>query len=106
MFNKKNTIVIHWLQVVFFLNCGIGLSQTTPEVSPLSGEKAYAHVQRLVSFGPRPPASPGIKKSQAYLTKTLKNLHLDVEHQNFLALTPNGNPKTTSLINPDKNIKP
>jgi Zn-dependent M28 family amino/carboxypeptidase len=98
MFNKKNTIVIHWLQVVFFLNCGIGLSQTTPEVSPLSGEKAYAHVQRLVSFGPRPPASPGIKKSQAYLTKTLENLHLDVEHQNFLALTPNGNIPMKNII--------
>ncbi|MCH2695244.1 MAG: M28 family peptidase [Acidobacteriia bacterium] len=80
------------------MNCGIGLSQTTPEVSPLSGEKAYAHVQRLVSFGPRPPASPGIKKSQAYLTKTLKNLHLDVEHQNFLALTPNGNIPMKNII--------
>ena len=98
MFNKTNKIVIHWLQVVLFLKCGIGLSQTTPEITPLSGEKAYAHVQRLVSFGPRPSGSPGIKKSQDYLTKTLKNFHLDVEHQNFLASTPNGSIPMKNII--------
>ena len=98
MFNKINIIVIHWLHVALPLTCGIGLSQPNPEVTPVSGEKAYAHVQRLVSFGPRPSASPGIKKSQNYLTKTLKNLQLNVEHQNFLASTPNGNIPMKNII--------
>ena len=58
---------------------------------PLSGDRAFSHVERLVSFGPRPPASPGIKKAQQYITDVLRRLSLEVEHQNFLASTPNGN---------------
>jgi glutaminyl-peptide cyclotransferase len=51
---------------------------------------AYAHVKQLVSFGPRPPGSPGIAQAQSYITSYLKTLGLEVEHQDFLATTPSG----------------
>lgn len=56
----------------------------------MDGRLAYSHVEKLVGFGPRPPGSPAIAKSQAYITDVLKKLGLKVEHQDFLASTPNG----------------
>lgn len=64
----------------------------------LSGERAFSHVERLVAYGPRPPASPGIKKAQQYITGVLRRLSLEVEHQNFLASTPNGNLPMKNII--------
>ena len=64
----------------------------------LSGDRAFSHVERLVSFGPRPPGSPGIKKAQQYITDVLRRLSLEVEHQNFLASTPNGNLPMKNII--------
>jgi glutaminyl-peptide cyclotransferase len=58
--------------------------------SGVDGQRAYAHVEKLVGFGPRPPGSPGIAQSQAYITEVLEKLNLQVEHQDFLANTPNG----------------
>jgi Zn-dependent M28 family amino/carboxypeptidase len=60
---------------------------------PLKGidaSLAMAHVQKLVSFGPRPPSSPGLAQAQSYITSTLKKLSLQIEHQDFMATTPNG----------------
>ena len=60
------------------------------KASNLDGNLAYSHVETLVGFGPRPPGSPAIAKAQAYITDVLKKLNLQVEHQDFLANTPNG----------------
>jgi glutaminyl-peptide cyclotransferase len=60
------------------------------QASSVDGQLAYSHVENLVAFGPRPPGSPAIAKSQAYITEVLKKLNLQVEHQDFLANTPNG----------------
>jgi glutaminyl-peptide cyclotransferase len=51
---------------------------------------AIAHVQKLVSFGPRPPSSPGLAQAQSYITSNLERLNLQIEHQDFMATTPNG----------------
>ncbi len=60
------------------------------KTSSVDGSLAYSHVEKLVGFGPRPPGSPAIARSQAYITGVLKELGLQVEHQDFLANTPNG----------------
>jgi Zn-dependent M28 family amino/carboxypeptidase len=60
------------------------------KASSVDGSLAYSHVEKLVGFGPRPPGSPAIAKSQIYITEILKKLNLQVEHQDFLANTPNG----------------
>lgn len=71
------------------------LASATPsaaqrKATSVDGSLAYSHVEKLVGFGPRPPGSPAIAKSQAYIADVLKKLGLQVEHQDFLANTPNG----------------
>ncbi|MGH9425340.1 MAG: M28 family peptidase [Terriglobia bacterium] len=75
--------------LVALLVCA-GASTPQRKASSLDGKLAYSHVERLVGFGPRPPGSPAIARSQAYITEALKKLNLHVEHQDFLANTPNG----------------
>ena len=76
------------LASVALLVCTTSASQRKgPSVD---GNLAYSHVERLVGFGPRPPGSPAIAQSQTYITDVLKKLNLQVEHQDFLANTPNG----------------
>jgi len=82
--------ITHWFSGSLPLLISIVAPLLLGQSNQLSGERAFFHAQRIVSFGPRPPGSAGIKRAQRYLTDTLKNYPLEVEHQNFLAMTPNG----------------
>jgi glutaminyl-peptide cyclotransferase len=64
----------------------------------LDGNAAFDHVEKLVSFGPRPPGSPGSALAQAYISKILHSLSLEVEYQDFLASTPNGPVTMKNLV--------
>ena len=55
-----------------------------------SGEKALAHVQRLVDLGPRTPGSEAIEKSRAYIQEQLKSFGWSVSEQAFTDSTPRG----------------
>jgi glutaminyl-peptide cyclotransferase len=59
---------------------------------------AFTHVRKLVSFGPRPPGSPGMAQAQSYISGYLKNLNLAVEPQDFLASTPNGSVPMKNIV--------
>jgi glutaminyl-peptide cyclotransferase len=63
-----------------------------------SGEKALAHVQRLVDFGPRPPESEAIEKSRAYIKEQLKAAGWNVTEQPFTDATPRGQVRFVNLI--------
>jgi Zn-dependent M28 family amino/carboxypeptidase len=63
-----------------------------------SGDKALAHVQRLVDFGPRPPESNAIEKSRAYVTQELKSSGWSVTEQAFTDNTPRGQVRFVNLI--------
>jgi glutaminyl-peptide cyclotransferase len=63
-----------------------------------SGEKALAHVQRLVDLGPRPPATEAIEKSRGYIENQLKLFGWEVTHQVFEDRTPRGNVRFVNLI--------
>lgn len=63
-----------------------------------SGDKAFAHVQRLVDFGPRPPASEGIEKSRAYIDEQLRQAGWLVERQEFTDDTPRGKIRFVNVI--------
>ena len=54
------------------------------------GKRAYAHVARQVSFGPRPAGSPAIALLQDYLQSELKNYGCTVETDSFTSDTPAG----------------
>jgi hypothetical protein len=63
-----------------------------------SGEKALENVQRLVDFGPRPPASEAIEKSRAYIEKQLESWGWKVTRQTFTDDTPRGKVGFVNLI--------
>lgn len=69
---------------------------TTEQAPPASqtggfdGEKAYEHVAKLVSFGPRPPASEGMHRQQEYIREQLQGFGCTVAEDDFHAQTPVG----------------
>jgi len=63
-----------------------------------SGEKAFAHVQRLVDLGPRPPASDAIEKSRDYINNQLRLSGWQVTRQSFTDSTPRGKVGFVNLI--------
>jgi glutaminyl-peptide cyclotransferase len=64
----------------------------------ISGEKALAHVQRLVDFGPRPSGSEAIEKSRHYIEDQLRRSGWQVKRQVFIDDTPRGKVQFVNLI--------
>jgi Peptidase family M28 len=54
------------------------------------GQKAYDYTAKLVSFGPRPPGSDAIHRTQAYIISELKGFGCNVDADDFHAPTPVG----------------
>jgi glutaminyl-peptide cyclotransferase len=63
-----------------------------------SGEKAFAHVQRLVDFGPRPAGSTAIEKSRDYIEDQLRRFGWQVTRQTFSDDTPRGKIHFVNLL--------
>ena len=64
----------------------------------VSGEKAFAHVQRLVDFGPRPTGSKAIEKSRDYIEDQLRRSGWQVTRQAFSGDTPRGKIQFLNLV--------
>src|SRR5260370_2673630 len=71
-------------------------SQTADEAPPpentggFDGKRAFAHVAKQVSFGPRPSGSQAIVRLQDYLQSELKTYGCSMETDSFGADTPVG----------------
>jgi glutaminyl-peptide cyclotransferase len=63
-----------------------------------SGDKAFAHVKRLVDFGPRPSGSEAIEKSRRYIEEQLRQSGWQVTRQAFTNDTPRGKVQFVNLI--------
>ena len=63
-----------------------------------SGDNAFAHVRRLVDFGPRPPGSAAIEKSRDYIAKQLELFGWEVTRQSFTHDTPRGKVGFVNLV--------
>jgi glutaminyl-peptide cyclotransferase len=61
------------------------------------GERAYAHVRKLVELGPRPPGSKQIEKAREYIAGELKSYGLKVTADEFSERTPAGRRKMINL---------
>ena len=71
----------------------IALSDLAPPPSQtggFDGAAAYDFTTKLVSFGPRPPASDAIRKTQDYIESQLKGFGCAVDVDAFNAQTPIG----------------
>ena len=62
------------------------------------GAKAFEYVSKIVSFGPRPPASDGIHQVQSYIFTQLKSFGCEVEQQDFHASTPKGDVAMQNIV--------
>lgn len=62
------------------------------------GARAYEHVRRLVEIGPRPPASEGIHRAQAYIIGQLKSFGCPVEEHDFHASTAIGDLAMKNIV--------
>ena len=71
---------------------------TPPVVAAFSGEKAMDHVRKQLDFGPRPPASPELEKTRAYIVNELKSYGLTVSLDEFTATTPLGDRKMANIV--------
>ena len=63
-----------------------------------SGSRAYAEVEKQVSFGPRPAGSQALSGARAHLTSALEANGWTVEQQSFAAQTPHGTLQMVNLV--------
>jgi hypothetical protein len=68
------------------------------ETGGFDGARAFAHVEKLVAIGPRPPASDGIRRAQEYIRSRLRSYGCAVEDDDFTASTPRGRIPMKNLI--------
>src|SRR5713226_2753985 len=99
-FVRPNPWPLCALAIAFgFVAARAATSQTSQKIwEEFSGEKALAHVQRLVDFGPRPPGSEAIEKSRAYIDDQLKSFGWQVTKQTFSDDTPRGKVRFVNLV--------
>ena len=61
------------------------------------GARAMDHVRKQIDFGPRPPDTPQLAKTRAYITNELKSYGLTVSVDEFTAVTPLGEKKMANI---------
>ncbi len=76
-------------------------AETAPPASQtggFDGAKAYEHVAKIVSYGPRPPGSEGIRHVQDYIREQLKSYGCTVDEDDFHASAPVGDVAMKNMI--------
>lgn len=84
-------------------NAGISTSPRpiTPApvvVAAFNGERAMDHVKQQIEFGPRPPDTPQLARTRAYIADQLKSYGLKVTFDEFVATTPQGEKKMANIV--------
>ena len=77
---------------------GRSLERLTPIPTSFNGERAMDHVRKQISFGPRPPGSPELEQTRAYIVDQLKSYGLNVSLDEFTAATPMGQKKMANIV--------
>jgi glutaminyl-peptide cyclotransferase len=67
-------------------------------MAAFNGERAMDHVRKQIDFGPRPPDTPQLAKTRAYITGELKAYGLNVYLDEFTAGTPQGEKKMANIV--------
>ena len=82
----------------------VGISTGATPATPLppiptafNGQRALDHVRKQIEFGPRPPGSPQLEKTRAYIVNELKSYGFTVSVDEFTAKTPEGDKKMANI---------
>src|SRR5437762_9140771 len=84
--------------VLIVCACQSRAGETPKAWDEFSGEKAFAQVQRLVDFGPRPAGSKAVEKSRDYIEDQLRRSGWQVMRQAFSDDSPQGKVQFVNLI--------
>ena len=80
----------------------VSTAPSTEHLAPIpatfNGERAMDHVKKQIEFGPRPPATPQLEKTRAYIVDQLKSYGLKVSLDEFTATTPHGERKMANIV--------
>ena len=80
---------------------GISTSSSSTRLPPIptafNGERALTHARKQIDFGPRPPGSPQLEKTRAYIVNELKNYGFVVTVDEFTAKTPHGDKRMANI---------
>ena len=74
------------------------ITQAPGKVDKFDSNRAWEHLRQLVSIGPRPAGSAGIRQTRAYITRQIAAMGLTVQEQPFIAETPQGKIEMVNLI--------
>jgi glutaminyl-peptide cyclotransferase len=75
-----------------------GAAPAIPIAAAFNGERALDHVRKQIEFGPRPPDTPQLLKTRAYISSELKSYGLTVSFDEFNAATPQGEKKMVNVV--------
>jgi hypothetical protein len=68
------------------------------ETGGFDGEKAYEFTAKVVEFGPRPPASDALHKTQDYIRAQLQGFGCTIDEDDFHASTPIGSLAMKNIV--------
>ena len=69
-----------------------------PIPTSFNGERALDHVRKQIAIGPRPPGSPELAQTRAYIMDQLKSFGLNVSLDEFTTMTPLGEKKMANIV--------
>ncbi len=72
--------------------------RNTPLAAAFNGQRAMDHVRKQIDIGPRPPDTPQLAATRAYIANELKSYGLIVSFDEFDAATPKGQKKMANIV--------
>ena len=72
-------------------------AQAAPKLS-FDSNKAWEHLRKQVSFGPRPSGTPAIVETRRYIIEQLKAAGIESREQMFIGMTPLGEVSMVNVI--------
>ena len=69
----------------------------TAALPAFDGQRAFAHVSRMVEMGPRPAGSQELARTRQYIVGELQSYRLKVTTDEFTAQTPGGNKQMVNV---------
>ena len=95
---RASTLAVLASGFLLFALCAQRPEAQSTKPDAFDSSRAYDHLRRIVSIGPRPAGSEGLARTREYIIAHLKTLGIPVTQQAFVAKTPIGAIPMVNLI--------